>query len=142
MTWKLSPSVYTAKRQAFQQWKNFENRLGFDKVIVFSWVVHFLGTQYITAHDCYVSSVKIDREESSANDKALYNLQVFSVNTNQRYNNDKIRTQTHNTQHRHETTTSKRNGDTYIWRRYNVNHRRRYSAHTDAPEFIGNHMTP
>jgi len=27
---------------SFQRWKNFENRLGFDKVIAVSWVVHFL----------------------------------------------------------------------------------------------------
>ena len=28
---------------SFRWWKNFENRLGFDKVITISWVVHFLG---------------------------------------------------------------------------------------------------
>ena len=28
---------------SFRLWKNFENRLGFDKVVTISWVVHFWG---------------------------------------------------------------------------------------------------
>ena len=34
-------TIYTS----FRRWKNFENRLGFDKFITISWVVHFLGIQ-------------------------------------------------------------------------------------------------
>jgi len=32
---------------SFKQWKNFDNRLDFDKIITISWVVHVFGTQCI-----------------------------------------------------------------------------------------------
>ena len=39
--------VVFAIYSSFQRWKNFENQLGFDKVITISWVIHFLGTKSI-----------------------------------------------------------------------------------------------
>ena len=42
--WILFP-----KYSSFQLRRNFENRLGFDKVIAISWVVHFWDTPLISA---------------------------------------------------------------------------------------------
>jgi len=39
--------AFFAIYSSFQQWKNFENRKGFDKVIAISWVVHFCSMQTI-----------------------------------------------------------------------------------------------
>ena len=43
---------------SFQRWKNFENRLGFVKVIAISWVVHFFGRVSNRCIDVYTVSQK------------------------------------------------------------------------------------
>ena len=44
VAWYLVWDLFTIY-SSFRWWKNFENRLNFDKVITISWVVHFFGTQ-------------------------------------------------------------------------------------------------